>query len=79
VFPFFYSLSFGIYWFVNDLGLGTGFGTDEVVPLMGNFYCLLEVCLKDGLVGAIGVKPGDVGRELFNDGSGRHRGHSGEW
>jgi hypothetical protein len=46
---------------------------------MGNFHCLLEACLEDGPVGAIGVKLGDVGRELFDDGSGRHGGRSGEF
>jgi hypothetical protein len=79
VFPFFYSLSFSICWFVSNLGLGTGFGTNEVVPSMGNFHCLLEACLEDGPVGTIGVKLGDVDRELFNDGSGRHGGCSDEF
>jgi hypothetical protein len=79
MFPFFYSLSFSIYWFVSNLGLGTGIGTDEVVPSMGNFHCLLEVCLEDGPVGTIGVKLEDIGRKLFDDGSGRYGGHFGEF
>ncbi len=79
MFPFLYGLAFTFRWFVSNLGLGTGSGTSEVAPSTGDSHCFLEACLEDGPVGAIGVKLGDVGRELFDDGSGRHGGCSGEF
>ena len=67
----FSCFDFPISWLIDILWFKMQSVALKVGPATSKLYHILTVHHKDGLVGAIGFKMRDVGRELFN---GRRRG-----